>query len=189
MRCIEVFGRQRDFPQPDDFWPEVHRRFQYLVGRPKLTEGQYTNSQMQDVTTFLTGCSDEQFLDFIECIFQTHEYRRFWQGRDYLVDEINQLLLLGNIPYSITPSIWVVGAKNPTSDQVVEGESLLSHPKVICRDDQLMHEMAVQPALVVLRDEQFTSANQEFLEALEDYRKGDYDDCLTKCGSAFESTL
>ena len=27
------------------------------------------------------------------------------------------------------------------------------------------------------------------MEALEDYRKGDYGDCLTKCGSAFESTM
>ena len=30
---------------------------------------------------------------------------------------------------------------------------------------------------------------QEYLEALEDYRKGDYGDCLTKCGSAFESIM
>src|SRR4029450_5031974 len=28
-----------------------------------------------------------------------------------------------------------------------------------------------------------------FLNALEDYRKGDYGDCLTKCTSAFESAL
>ena len=42
---------------------------------------------------------------------------------------------------------------------------------------------------MLLRDKSFTSADQEFIEALEDYRKGDYGDCLTKCGSSLESTM
>ena len=60
---------------------------------------------------------------------------------------------------------------------------------MICRDEHLTHEWAIEPAIALLGDSHFTSANQEFLEALEDYRKGDYGDCLTKCGSAFESTM
>lgn len=52
-----------------------------------------------------------------------------------------------------------------------------------------MHSTAIEPALELLRGSEFAFANREFLEALEDYRKADYGDCLTKCGSAFESVL
>jgi hypothetical protein len=45
------------------------------------------------------------------------------------------------------------------------------------------------PALMLLQRPAFKTANLEYLEALEDYRKGDFGDCLTKCGSSFESVL
>jgi hypothetical protein len=35
----------------------------------------------------------------------------------------------------------------------------------------------------------FEAANLEFRDALDEYRKGHYGDCLTKCGSAFESVM
>jgi hypothetical protein len=56
-------------------------------------------------------------------------------------------------------------------------------------DEEATHRMAVEPALAVLTDPAYTSANEEFRAALTDYRKGDYGDCLTKCGSAFESVM
>jgi len=59
----------------------------------------------------------------------------------------------------------------------------------VLREDQVLHAEAVAPAIQLLADSGFSSANQEFLAALDDYRKGRYPDCLTKCGSAFESTM
>lgn len=47
----------------------------------------------------------------------------------------------------------------------------------------------MQPALTLLAAPEFKHANDEFLKALEDQRKGDYRDCLTKCGSSFESVM
>ena len=35
----------------------------------------------------------------------------------------------------------------------------------------------------------FEAANLEFTEALDEYRKGHYGDCLTKCCSSFESVM
>ncbi|MCK9354087.1 MAG: hypothetical protein M0P59_07995 [Gallionella sp.] len=52
-----------------------------------------------------------------------------------------------------------------------------------------MYQSAIQPTLQLLRHSDFVSANKEFMEALDDYRKADYGDCLTKCGSTFESVL
>jgi hypothetical protein len=43
--------------------------------------------------------------------------------------------------------------------------------------------------LELLQHPKYSSVNSEFLEALEDYRKGDLGDCLVKCSSAFESVL
>lgn len=53
----------------------------------------------------------------------------------------------------------------------------------------MLYRSAIQPNLQLLREPEFGAANKEFLEALEDFRKANYGDCLTKCGSAFESVL
>ena len=66
---------------------------------------------------------------------------------------------------------------------------MTAYPKVIRKDSELLHSTATLPVLQLLSDGSYAAANKEFLEALEAYRKGDYDDCLTKCGSAFESVL
>jgi hypothetical protein len=146
-------------------------------------------SVMEAVITFLTDCADDNFLDFIEYIFRTDDYRKFWSQRDYLVADINDFLLVDNVPYAVTASVWKSDNAPLYGGQEQEREVLVCHPKVIRRDEQVTYAWAIEPALTLLRDQQFTSANQEFLAALEDYRKGDYGDCLTKCGSAFESTM
>ena len=43
--------------------------------------------------------------------------------------------------------------------------------------------------LQLLSRREFAAADAEYLSALEDLRKGDYPDCLTKSCSAFESSL
>jgi hypothetical protein len=49
---------------------------------------------MGEVVAFLRTCPDGKFLDFVECIFQTDDYRKCWSQRDYLVSDINDLLLI-----------------------------------------------------------------------------------------------
>jgi hypothetical protein len=53
----------------------------------------------------------------------------------------------------------------------------------------VIHAEVITPALQVIADPKFKTANQEYLGALEDYRKADYGDCLTKSCSAFESIM
>src|SRR5204862_6479752 len=67
--------------------------------------------------------------------------------------------------------------------------SLTAYPQIIDRGSHVTHVFTIEPALNLLKRPEFAAANAEFLEALTDYRKGDYGDCLTKCGSAFESVL
>ena len=64
-----------------------------------------------------------------------------------------------------------------------------TYPQIIRYDNEILQQTAIKPALTLLSASAFREANKEFLDALTDHRKGDYQDCLTKCGSAFESVL
>lgn len=56
-------------------------------------------------------------------------------------------------------------------------------------DSQLLHEDAVKPALMVLRDKRFAAAEQEFLRAHEHYRHGRHEEALADALKSLESTL
>jgi hypothetical protein len=64
-----------------------------------------------------------------------------------------------------------------------------SDGKIIRVDSEFVHSEAVKPALVVLRQKDFSSAQSEFLAAHEHYRQGKYSEALVECYKAFESTM
>jgi hypothetical protein len=61
--------------------------------------------------------------------------------------------------------------------------------KLIRIDDQLVHHEVVVPALELLHDPRFQTAEQEYRDAHEAYREGRLEDCIVACGKAFESVL
>jgi AbiJ N-terminal domain 4/HEPN domain len=62
-------------------------------------------------------------------------------------------------------------------------------PQLIRKDNEHIHQNAVLPALQLLRDETFEGADAEYRSAHQHYRHGRYDECLTDCLKAFESTM
>lgn len=56
-------------------------------------------------------------------------------------------------------------------------------------DSQIAHSQIVIPALQLLSDAKYATAEKEFLAAHAAYRGQDYETCLIECGKAFESTL
>jgi hypothetical protein len=56
-------------------------------------------------------------------------------------------------------------------------------------DSQVIHSQVVVPALALLSDKRFATAEKEFLSAHAAYRAQDYEDCLLQCAKAFESVL
>ena len=56
-------------------------------------------------------------------------------------------------------------------------------------DEELIHEEVVKPALRILSQPQFAGAQEEFLKAHEQYRKGDTKDSLSNCLKTFESVM
>jgi hypothetical protein len=110
-----------------------------------------------------------------------------------LVAELNELFVSDNVGFELTEMVREKTEISAPEYLQVAGKvtvsKILSHPQIIRKDSQVIHTMATKPALQLLSDPKFKTANQEYLEALDDYRKGDYGDCLTKSCSAFESVM
>jgi len=60
---------------------------------------------------------------------------------------------------------------------------------LVRKDNELLHTEAVVPALSLLHDQAFKGADDEYRSAHDHYRHGRYDECLTDCLKAFESTM
>ncbi|QCQ98503.1 STM4504/CBY_0614 family protein [Brevundimonas sp. SGAir0440] len=61
--------------------------------------------------------------------------------------------------------------------------------QIIRMDSQAVHSTVVVPALTLLAEKQYASAEKEFLAAHSAYRSKDYETCLVECNKAFESVL
>lgn len=177
-----VFMRCRDLLGGEDFWIEIHTKLTFLHGRPQLSKVYY-KTQTLDVLEFLQVCDDIHFLDFIEYIFSTKAYFHRTSICN-LVGDINEFFRQDDLPYALNDFVWT----KSRIDQY-ETTTLTAYPQVIRKDSEIVHKFTIEPTLHLLRELDFGEANKEFLKALEDYRKADYGDCITKCGSAFESVL
>ena len=164
------------------FWWEIRERLLYFHGLPSLS-GVANSDPANEMISFISQCKDEHFLDFIELTFQSE---LIWQALDPrtgnrvdidgIIDNVNSFLEVDDLPYYLTGYAF--------GDSRIE-----AHPQIIRRDSVVLHETAIEPVLTLLSHPDFTSANEEFLDALKDYRSGDYRDCIVKCGSSLESVM
>ena len=61
--------------------------------------------------------------------------------------------------------------------------------QIIRVDSEFIHSEVVKPALSMLSNPIYKGANEEFLNAHENYRQGRYKDCMNDCLKAFESCI
>ena len=61
--------------------------------------------------------------------------------------------------------------------------------KIIRTDSEYLHSQTVGPAIQLLHAEGFKGPEDEFMEAHENYRKGDFATAIDKANHAFESTM
>jgi hypothetical protein len=64
-----------------------------------------------------------------------------------------------------------------------------SDRKIIRRDSAYIHQHAVMPTLIILRDKIYNSAQEEFISAHEHYKDGKMAECLVDACKSFESTM
>lgn len=135
-------------------------------------------------------CSDDEVLVFLEMCFRTNTIG-LHNVAEQAVSAINQIFEEEGIGYELTPPRLVDTGKpgmlhgRPTGGNTLRPE----YPQVVKKGERTVHHHAVKPALDVLADPRFATANSELLDAFEDVRQGDYADAITSCGAAFESVL
>ncbi len=170
-----------------EFWREIHNALEHLYGRAHLST-KSTQTLVDDAVAFVLKCSTEEFFDFVELSFRVDSAWRIFNDRNDLVEAINELLRIEDAPYQVTR---VVTREEPSSGPFGQGTAIhvVAWPQVVCAEDDVTHSEAVAPTLSVLAAPHFAAANVEFREALDEYRRGHYGDCVTKCGSSFESVL
>ena len=134
-------------------------------------------------------------MDFFEYIFRVDCFDKVspTDNENESVSELNQLLRVDDLPYYITnfqkETVKEISQDHPFAGREITVIRIVEYPRVIMRENEVLHSQAIVPTLTFLQKPVLKNANSEFLDALEDYRKGDFGDCLTKCGSAFESVM
>ena len=201
-----------------DYWMTLRDKLRYLHGIDHLADKNRHNPYTE-VEKFLSECSDEHYLDFIEMFFQSEKLPTHFSDRELkeAVNNINNFFNLDDLPYALTEfsisesrtfrlriqrllSPLRTRSKRPGPPRAVSAHTqpsslpiripkIEAFPQIIRRDSQAIHQTAIRPALRLLADPAFKTANQEFLDALGHYRKGEYADCMAKCGSSFESVM
>lgn len=191
--CQDTFIHLPPFGRDDTvFWREMHQTLVYRHGKTPLSDGR-TQTLTNDSIEFLLECGDKEFLDFVELVFKI---QYVWEANVDLkqfIDNVNSFFDVDDLPYFLTSYTFPPRPpRNPGDLPFMPGPGIPrieSYPQVIRRDSELMHTTAIEPTLALLSAPIFSAANKEFLEALAHYRSGEFPDCLTKCGSSFESVM
>jgi hypothetical protein len=127
-------------------------------------------------------CSTEdQALDFIQFAFETYQNC----GGRPTIDAINRIFEEEGIGYELTAIREIPVASKRRAGKEFRVET----PRIIRKDEQLLHQETIRPCLDALGDPQFDTANRELMNAFEEIRRGAYADAITSAGSAFESVL
>ena len=201
-----------------DFWMTLRDKLRYRHGVDHLSKVPQ-DTLITELEKFLSECSDEHYLDFVEMFFQSEKLPMHFSDHELkeAVNNINTFFDLDELPYTITefsiaesrtvelrlkrllshlrrkPSPpefpGIISSHTQSYSLPFRTATVQGYPRIIRRENELVHQTAIEPVLILLVQPPFASANKEFLDALSDYRKGDYADCVAKCGSSFESVL
>jgi hypothetical protein len=165
------------------FFAQAHQALRLLYGRAHLSKSQQ-HTDAEDVMAFTGECSAEELFDFIEAGFKLDVASHIFGDENEFVDALNTIFLMERAPFQV-----LHGVTRQQPEQHYINIVRVAFPKIVRLDDQVAHTEAVLPALAALADPAYAGADDEFRKALDDYRRGDFEDCLGKCGSAFESVL
>lgn len=128
------------------------------------------------VITHFLYCSDEEAMDFIELCFQAETMGGDSEGARMAVTAMNRIFEEEGLGYELTlPATIDIGpgtlyCRSSSGIRSIRTEC----PRIIRKDQRSVHEKAVQPALEVLGDPRFATANSELLDAFDKVRMGKY---------------
>lgn len=167
------------------FLHQLHRNVGYLHGEFRLSTAQ--GGEGDDLLHFMLSCKDDELFDIIELIFKSNLPGIAWTDK-HLIEGINDFFTIDKLPYYLT-EYTVEECESSRYGSPAMATRIGGYPQIISKDSEALHQSAIEPALSLLKGKEFNHANAEFLNSLEDFRKQDFGDCLTKCCSSFESVM
>lgn len=173
-----------------DFIGETESILDALYGGLRVTDNGKP-MLVRDLFDFLHDCSDDQFMDFIQAAFHTcHFY--FHSDSCHLIDSINEILDQEGLGYEIKyckQEFTHDPSRLKQYYQGRQGKDRIQFIEILSKVERSTHVIAVQPALEVLSDSRFSTANKEMLDAFDSMRRGHFPDAVTACGASFESVM
>ena len=148
---------------------EIHHIICREQGLPYLCD-KHISQEADLVRALLRHENNDIVLDIIELSFGclgTLDDHRITRKRKQCIDELNHRFKEAGVGYQFD----------------------MDANKLISVDNLVTHQVIIRPTLQLLAGPDYKTANQEYLDAFDDFKKSDYDDCLAKCGSCFESVM
>lgn len=159
----------------NDVWDFIHKALCKEYGVFELSSNGRTTAEK--CICFIQETTTEEVLDIIELTFRyIDRVIRDWnpyliqqakieQNPDDAIAELNQRFRERGLGY-----------------QYIEGQ-------IVRIDSEYIYTEAVEPAVNILREEEFEGASEEFLSAHDHFRKGRYKEAITDALKAFESVM
>ena len=143
------------------------------------------------VFQFARQCAVEKFYDFIELGFvaliqgpvRRSGFLESWKGSlTDLVECVNLVFETYSGPCQLTPFQF-----EPMSNAFYF--KIVQWPQIYMVSDEVTHQEAVEPALRILNNPRYRSADEEVRKAMKAYRQGRYDNCMIHSNNALESVM
>ena len=135
--------------------------------------------------------SGEALLDFLEVSLKSpgHASKLFYEpmGNDF-VGAINAVLDRHGCPYLLTSYAYRINENDP-NDLWPRTPEITAYPRAYLKQSDILQKEAIQPALELLSDPAYESANSLFRKALDRHRSGDFEGVATTCVAALESAI
>ena len=162
---------------PDSVFKSFHDLITNELGVYQF--GPYDRRHRADIMNCFTSAESEDALDILEMMFvgfanlaankgQTGRSEPAMGLVEGAVDELNRRFLQHGVGYAF-----------------VSGTA----PQIIRMDNEHLHHDVVLPALMLLSEQGFEGANDEYRKAHKHYQDGNEKECLNECLKAFESTM
>ena len=184
----------------DSFWLQLY--YLFLELHPTVIRWENLGVEADRIFRFAQECEIAQFYDVLELSFRALAKtknnlrlgRQLLGGGYQLPDEqelvqcMNTSFTSDNAPCRLSP----IGLRPDVisfSHPHFNWEMVTTWPQIYLAGEEVTHQEAVAPALYILRDPYYQPAEEAFRKALQAFRQGRYDDCLTQSHSAFERVL
>lgn len=159
-----------------DAWGRIHNILCRELGIHRLVNNHY-NVEVEGVLNYIGEADPEGFVDGLEVCCRVIE-RVLGNWNDYARRQ-------HGIKQEASEALAEI---NYRMRQAGFGFSYLNG-QMVRVDSEYAHEEVVKPALRLLNTKDFAGAQQEFLQAHQHYRAGEYAQSITEAAKAFESTL